>query len=78
MTPRRYITKARVQRIAATLTPRDSDLLNTVAKLNIASERQLRQLRGAHSAGQRRLFRLDVANLVELRVLARLERRIGG
>lgn len=78
MKPHGYITKAQVVRIAATLTARDQELLHTVAKLNVASERQLRQLRGATSASQRRLYRLDVTRLVELRVLARLTRRIGG
>jgi hypothetical protein len=78
MTARRYITRAWIRQIADGLTPRDRVLLHTVAKLNIASERQLRQLRGAHSASERRLFRLDVARLVDLRMLARLDRRIGG
>ena len=78
MTPRRYITKVKVERVAASLTRRDRELLNTVARVSVASERQLRQMRGAESASARRLFRMDVARLVELRVLARLERRIGG
>ena len=78
MTARRYVTKRIVDRVAAQLSDRHRAILETAAKLSIVSEGQLRTLMGVESASDRRLFRMDMAGLVERRVLARLDRRIGG
>jgi hypothetical protein len=78
MTARRYVTKRIVDQVASQMSERDRRVLETVARLNLVSERQLRVLRGAHSASERRLLRLDLANLVDRQVLTRLDRRVGG
>ncbi len=78
MTKRSYITAKRLAAIEADLKPIQRALLNDVARLNVASGRQLRRLHYRPTDNARRMARLDLANLVELRALARLERRIGG
>lgn len=76
--PRRYVTRARVEQVAASLSGRDRHLLEEVGRLRLASGQQLRRLAYADSDSGRRMARLDLARLVERRVLARLDRRIGG
>jgi hypothetical protein len=78
MTKRSYITARRVAAIESGLKPIQRALLDDVARLNVASGRQLRRLQYRPTDNARRMARLDLANLVEHRVLARLERRIGG
>lgn len=77
-TARGYITRTRARHVAEQLKPRQYDLLSTIAKLNVATGHQLAQLREARTASKQRLLRSDLAELVNLRVLARLDRRIGG
>jgi hypothetical protein len=76
--PRRYVTRARVEQVGSGLTDRDRYLVEEVARLRLVSGQQLRRLAYADSDSGRRMARLDLARLVERRVLARLDRRIGG
>lgn len=75
---RAYVTKRVVAAVASQMNDRDRHVLETVARLNLVSEHQLRVLRGAQSASERRLLRLDLAGLVDQQALARLDRRVGG
>lgn len=72
------VTARRVAEVASGLTAIDRILLSTVARLNVASGSQLRQLAYPDTATGRRLARKDLARLTELRVIARLDRRVGG
>jgi hypothetical protein len=75
---RSYVTAARVSEIEQRLTPLDQQLLADVARLNVVTAGQLRRLHYADSDTGRRYARRDLQRLVEWRVLARLDRRIGG
>ena len=78
MTPRSYITRARVTAIADQLNAKDRSILADVARLNVASAAQLRRLHGDDSVTGRRRVRGQLERLTADRVLARLERRVGG
>lgn len=78
MSRRPYITRARVAEITERLRPLHWALLTDVARLNVVSGRQLRQLHYPDTASGQRAARRDLAQLVQWRVLARLDRRIGG
>jgi Replication-relaxation len=75
---RHYVTRQLVIDIADRLDERDRCLLQEVARLHLVSGKQLRRLFYADDDAGRRSARLDLARLTEWRVLARLERRIGG
>lgn len=72
------VTARRVAEVASNLTAIDQLLLSTVARLNVASGNQLRHLAYPDTATGKRLTRKDLSRLTELRVLARLDRRVGG
>lgn len=78
MSKRPYVTTARLRSIRSELRPIHWRLLSDVARLNAASGNQLRRLHYEPSGTGRRMARLDLARLAELRVLARLGRRVGG
>ena len=77
--PRR-VTEARVAQLEQTLSPREVALVQTLDRLRLASTKQLERLHftaGTELANARQVRR-TLARLVELRVLTRLERRVGG
>ena len=81
MSPRRLLTEARVAELAARLTPTEQAVIDTLDRVRLASSPQLERLHftGEGSARTRaRRARRTLARLVELRVLARLERCVGG
>ena len=78
MTKRSYITAKRLAAIRSDLKPVQMAILQDVARLNVASGRQLRRLHYPATSNGRRMARLDLLVLINLRVLARLNRRIGG
>lgn len=78
MRPRSYITRAAVEALRQRLSKRDHAIVRDVARLNVASARQLLALHYDDSATRRRMARLDLARLVGERVLSRLDRRVGG
>ena len=75
---RAYITAARLESIEAQLTPRDTAILQDVARLRLVSGLQLARLHFDTDSSARRLSRLHLARLVHVRVLMRLDRRVGG
>lgn len=72
------VTDASARRVAAQLTDVDRRVLETISTVRIASGAQLHALHWADSDTGRRMARHHLAKLTELRVLARLDRRIGG
>jgi hypothetical protein len=78
MTARRYVTRGRIAALTAGLSPTDQTILADVARLNVASAGQLRRLHADESITGRRRFRGQLGRLTDERVLARLERRVGG
>jgi hypothetical protein len=60
------------------MSTRDQQLVSDIHRVQIMTGQQLRRLHYENTAAGRRLARLDLARLVDWRVLARLERRIGG
>src|SRR5271166_2883894 len=78
MTKRSYVTTARLTALRSELRPIHWAMVSDVARLNLASGNQLRRLHYQPSETGRRIARLDMGRLVELRVLARLGRRVGG
>ena len=75
---RPHITARRVALIASRLSPKDHQLLDAVSRLNVASHAQLRRLFYDDSESARRQARSDLARLTKLRIIGRLERRVGG
>ena len=77
---RQRMTLPRLQRLADDLSVRDLDIVATLARVRVASFRQLERLHFAgHPADSAaRLCRRTLARLVECQVLVRLDRRIGG
>jgi hypothetical protein len=73
-----YVTTKRVAAIRNQLTRSDWTLLHNLDVTKLLSGRQLRQLQNAHTGTERRRLRADLRRLTELRVLARLNRRVGG
>lgn len=78
MTVRRYVTRQRIALLCEQLSASDRAIMTDVARLSVASARQLRRLHGDETVTGRRRFRGDLQRLSEERVLARLERRVGG
>ena len=78
---RSYVTAEQLARVAETLSERDWLIVQTMACVKVATARQLERLHfdsdGSASASARHRRRV-LARLVDLRVLARLDRRIGG
>lgn len=74
----RYVTAKRVAAIRDRLTPEDWTLLNHLDTTKLLSGRQLRRLLNAHTSTELRRLRADLQRLTELRVVARLTRRVGG
>lgn len=77
---RQRLTLSPLQLLSDHLTDRDLDIVATLAKVRVASFRQLERLHFAgHPADSAaRLCRRTMGRLVERRVAARLDRRIGG
>ncbi len=70
-----------LERLASELSQRDRIITETAARLRLMSTAQVERLyfaATANPASRARLARRTLARLVELRVLGRLERRIGG
>lgn len=78
MSGQSYLTAARLRDLNDQLNTRQRAILTTVARLSVVSSNQLRRLVYDDSASGRRLARLDLAWLVEQRLLTRLQRRVGG
>jgi hypothetical protein len=71
-----YVTTKRLGEIRAALSERDWSILSDVGRLSVMSGEQIRCL---HFFGlTRRLARLELAELVQMSVLERLGRRVGG
>lgn len=75
---RRYTTTKRLASLQQELSGRQKTILGDVARLGVVSGQQVRQLHFGSDQASRRLARLDLADLVECHVLARLGRRVGG
>jgi hypothetical protein len=78
MTARRYVTRRRIAVLREELSASDHAILADVARLNVASAGQLRRLHADDTITGRRRLRRDLLRLSDERVLARLERRVGG
>jgi hypothetical protein len=77
---RERVTNARVERLAADLTERDLQVVESLDKLRVATPTQLRRLHfagGTPAANARQVWR-RLRALTALRVLIVLERRVGG
>jgi hypothetical protein len=74
-----YVSARHVRDLSRILSERDMEILQTVAQLRFVSGSQVRRLHvsGGTPLGNERVTRRLLARLVELRVLERLERRIG-
>lgn len=73
------VTEAQLARISDHLTARDRDIVETLDRLRLASAKQLERLHfdGSPRSNSRNAGRV-LSRLVDLQVLARLERRVGG
>jgi hypothetical protein len=80
VTPTHYVSAARVRDLKRILSERDLAIVQTVAELRFVSGSQLRRIHvtSGTALGNERVARKVLARLVELGVLDRLERRIGG
>jgi len=78
VTRRAYATRSRVALVAQQISQRDRAILADIRRLNIASGQQLRRLHYADTDTGKRMARLELARLTQLRAVARLERRVGG
>lgn len=72
------ITAHRVARVLASLTGSQKLLLEHLATAKLLSGSQLRRLTDSRSVYERRALQRDLKTLTELRVFARLARRVGG
>jgi protein involved in plasmid replication-relaxation len=72
------LSQAQLVRLADELSPRRWLLLGAVSELRLVTGGQLRRRFYPSGASAARVARLDLAALHELRILHRLERRIGG
>jgi hypothetical protein len=72
------VTAAAARRIEADLTDLDRAIIEALANVRIATGQQLRRLFWPDTDTGRRLARHRLAKLTNLRVLTRLDRRIGG
>lgn len=76
---RRYVSRERLVRLDAELTPRDHDLVHVVGLLRLVSGRQLLSLVWPDATeADARAARRALVRLTRARVLARLDRRVGG
>lgn len=78
MSGRRYITTARLESIQTQLSDIDRLVLRDVARFRLMSSRQIGRLFYGPSSADDRRNRRRLARLVELGVLERLPRRVGG
>jgi len=79
----RYLTAARLERLAAQLTAQDRQVIEAVAVVHLASGDQLRRTcfaddHASAPASRARQARRGLARLVDLGLLTRLTRRVGG
>jgi hypothetical protein len=72
------VTDASVRRLTGQLTPIDYCVLEALKTIHIATGAQLRRLYWADTDTGKRLARHRLAKLTKLRLIARLDRRIGG
>lgn len=77
---RRYVTRARVEQLADQLGARDWAILDTLGQVRLATGDQIQRLHFADlkPTSAARVRRRVLQRLTELRLTARLERRIGG
>ena len=73
-----YITAGRLAATEKKLTPIDWETIHDIAAMNVLSGNQLRRLHYQDSETGKRMARLNLKRLVELRLIARLGRRVGG
>jgi len=80
MTPRTRVTEAYLAGLAHELTPRELTLIQDLDRLRLASVKQLERLHFTAESprANARQARRTLARLTDLRVLVRLERRVGG
>lgn len=80
MTPRRYITKARLAVLEQSLTPRERAIIDTLDRLRVATTEQLRRLHFADLTPRSaaRQAPRTLASLTERRIACKLERQLGG
>jgi hypothetical protein len=71
-----YLTQARLPQLVAELTERDLAILATLHRIRMATAMQLERLHFAGDSSRTR--RRSLARLVDRRLLAQLDRRIGG
>lgn len=74
----RYVTAKRVATVRNQLSPSDWSLLDHLAITKLLTGQQLRRLVDATTTTRARRLRKRLQHLVELRVLGRLDRRVGG
>ncbi len=77
----RYVSRARAAEVLASISPREQAIVESLRTLCLASGAQLRRLHFADAATPAtaaRLCRRILAHLTALRVVARLDRRVGG
>jgi hypothetical protein len=72
------VSAATARRIARSLSDIDRQIIDTLATVTVATGRQLRRLHWPDSDTGRRLARRHLATLCRQRVIARLDRRVGG
>jgi hypothetical protein len=80
-TPTGYVSRSRARQVLASLSPREHAIIETLRTLNLASGAQIRRLHFADAPTPEtgaRLSRRTLGHLAELRVVARLDRHIGG
>jgi hypothetical protein len=75
---KRRLSKQQLWQLASDLTPRDKVVLDSVARLRVVAGKQLVRLHFEPTPASERQARRTLARLVERRLLARLERRVGG
>lgn len=75
-----YVTEQRVASLAAGLTSREHEVIDTLDRVRVASTSQLMRLHFTESSphGNARNVRRTLAKLIDKRVLSQLERRVGG
>lgn len=80
MSPRVRVTEAYVADLVLELTPRELALVHELDRLRLASVKQLERLRFTAESAKANASqaRRTLARLTELRVVVRLERRVGG
>lgn len=74
----RYITAGRLAATEKKLSPIDWETIHDIAALNVLSGNQLRRLHYQDTDTGKRMARLHLRRLTQLRLIARLGRRVGG